>query len=36
MDLRDRAWDVMDYINVPQDRDQWRVLVTTVMKVRVL
>jgi hypothetical protein len=28
-------WDVMDWINVAQDRDQWRALVNTVMNLRV-
>jgi hypothetical protein len=31
MDLIDIRWDGMDWINVDQDRDQWRVLVNTVM-----
>jgi hypothetical protein len=32
MDLREVGWGVTDYIDVAQDRDQWRALVNTVMK----
>jgi hypothetical protein len=32
MDLREIGWDGMDWIDLTQDRDQWRVLVNTVMK----
>jgi hypothetical protein len=35
MDLRDVWWDGMDWIDQTQDRDQWRALVNTVMKLRV-
>jgi hypothetical protein len=31
MDLRETGWDVMDWIDLAQDRDQWRALVNTVM-----
>jgi hypothetical protein len=31
MDLREIGWDGMDWIDVAQDRDQWRTLVNTVM-----
>jgi hypothetical protein len=31
MDLRDIEWDGMDWIDLAQDRDQWRALVNTVM-----
>jgi hypothetical protein len=31
MDLRQKGWDGMDWINLAQDRDQWRTLVNTVM-----
>jgi hypothetical protein len=27
MDLREIGWDGMDWIDVAQDRDQWRTLV---------
>jgi hypothetical protein len=35
MDLREIGWDCMDWIDVAQDRDQWRALVNTVMNLRV-
>jgi hypothetical protein len=35
MDLREIGWDGMDWIYLAQDRDQWRALVNTVMKLRV-
>jgi hypothetical protein len=31
MDLRERGWGGMDWIDLAQDRDPWRALVTTVM-----
>jgi hypothetical protein len=31
MDLREIRWGDMDWIDLPQDRDQWRALVNTVM-----
>jgi hypothetical protein len=31
MDLREIGWDVMDWIDLAQDRDHWRALVNTVM-----
>jgi hypothetical protein len=34
MDLRKIGWDGMDWIDVGQDRDQWRALVKTVMNLR--
>jgi hypothetical protein len=36
IDLREREWDGMDWIELAQNRDQWRALVNTVMKVWVL
>jgi hypothetical protein len=33
--LREIEWDGMDWIDVAQDRDQWRTLVNTVMNLRV-
>jgi hypothetical protein len=35
MDLREIGWDCMDWIDLAQDRDQWRALVSTVMNLRV-
>jgi hypothetical protein len=35
MDLREIGWDGMDWIDLAQDRDQWRVLVNMVMNLRV-
>jgi hypothetical protein len=34
MDLREIEWDGMDWIDLAQDRDQWRALVNTVMNLR--
>jgi hypothetical protein len=34
-DLREIGWDRMDWIDLAQDRDQWRALVNTVMNLRV-
>jgi hypothetical protein len=31
LDLREIGWDGMDWIDLTQDRDQWRALVNTVM-----
>jgi hypothetical protein len=30
MDLREIRWESMDWIELAQDRDQWRALVNTV------
>jgi hypothetical protein len=35
VDLREIGWDGMDWIELTQDRDQWRALVNTVMSLRV-
>jgi hypothetical protein len=35
MDLREMGWGGMDWIDLAQDRDQWRALVNTVMNLRV-
>jgi hypothetical protein len=35
MDLREIGWDGVDWIDMAQDRDQWRALVNTVLKLRV-
>jgi hypothetical protein len=34
MDLREIRWDGMDWIDLAQDRDQWRALVNAVMNRR--
>jgi hypothetical protein len=34
IDLREIEWDGMDWIDVAQDRDQWRALVNTVLNLR--
>jgi hypothetical protein len=31
MDFREIGWDGVDWIELAQDRDQWRALVNTVM-----
>jgi hypothetical protein len=31
MDLRDTGWDGIDWIDLAEDRDQWRALVNTIM-----
>jgi hypothetical protein len=35
MDLREIAWGRMGWINLAEDRDQWRYLVDTVMNILV-
>jgi hypothetical protein len=35
MDLREIGWGGIDWIDLPQGRDQWRDLVNTVMNVLV-
>jgi hypothetical protein len=35
MDLRKIGWDGMDWIDLAQNRDQWRALVNMVMNLRV-
>jgi hypothetical protein len=35
MDLGETGWDGMDWIDLAQDRNQWRALVNTVMNLRV-
>jgi hypothetical protein len=34
MDLREVGWDGMDWIDLAEDKDQWRALVNTVMNLR--
>jgi hypothetical protein len=35
MDRREIRWAGMDWIDLAQDRDEWRALVNTVMKLQV-
>jgi hypothetical protein len=35
MDLRDIGWDVVDWIDLVQDWDQWRALVNTAINLLV-
>jgi hypothetical protein len=35
MVLREIGWDDIDWIDLAQDRDQWRALVNTLMNLRV-
>ena len=35
MDIRDVGWGGMDWIELAQDKDRWRALVSTVMNLRV-
>jgi hypothetical protein len=35
MDLREIGWGGMDYIELAQDRDQWKALVNTVTNLQV-
>jgi hypothetical protein len=35
IDLREIRWDGVDWVDLAQDRNQWRALVNTVMKLRV-
>jgi hypothetical protein len=35
MDLKEKGWDGTEWIDLAQDRDQWRALVNTVIKFQV-
>jgi hypothetical protein len=35
INLKEIGWDGMDWIDLAQDRNQWRALVNTVMNLRV-
>jgi hypothetical protein len=34
MDLREIEWDGVDWIELAEDRDQWKALVKTAMNLR--
>jgi hypothetical protein len=36
MDLREMGWGSGEWIQLAQDRDQWRALMNTVMNLRIL
>jgi hypothetical protein len=33
--IREIGWDGVDWIHLDQDRDQWRIVVNTVMNLRI-
>jgi hypothetical protein len=35
MDVKEIEWVDMDWIDLAQDRDQWRALVNTIMNLRI-
>jgi hypothetical protein len=35
MDLKETGWDDMDWIDLAEDRDQWRAVLNTVMNLPV-
>jgi hypothetical protein len=35
MDLRERGWEGVNWINLAQDSNQWQAFVNTVMSLRV-
>jgi hypothetical protein len=35
MDLQEVGWDGLDWIDMAQDRDSWRAVVSAVMNLRV-
>jgi hypothetical protein len=35
MDLREIGWNGVDWMDMAEDRDQWRALVNTVLNLRV-
>jgi hypothetical protein len=35
IDLREIGWDGVDWVDLAQDREQWRAFVNTVMNLRV-
>jgi hypothetical protein len=35
INLSEKGWEIVDWIHLAQDRDQWRALVNTIMNLRV-
>jgi hypothetical protein len=35
MNLKEKRWEAVDWIDLAQDRDRWRAVVKTVMSIRV-
>jgi hypothetical protein len=35
MDIRKIGWEVVEWMHLAQDRDQWQAVVNTVMNLRV-
>ena len=35
MNFQDLGWEDMDWIDLAEDRDRWRVLMNAVMEIRV-
>jgi hypothetical protein len=35
MDLREIGWDGVDWMDMAEDRDQWRALLSTILNLRV-
>jgi hypothetical protein len=35
MDVREIGWDGVDWVDMGQDRNQWRTLVNTILNLRV-
>jgi hypothetical protein len=36
MDLRELGWDGVDWIDMAQERDQWRALMNMILSLRVI
>jgi len=34
MDFEEEGWEVMEWIHLAQDRDQWRAVMNTVLNLR--
>jgi hypothetical protein len=35
MDVSEVGWEIVDWMHLAQERDQWRVLVNMVMNIRI-